>query len=441
MEKPEKGKTLVEGKTKMIFAMVGNDDLVIVGNKKDITAMDDPGLTRKFDSKAVSATTTTCNVFELLNACGIPTAYCGRHSETEFIMKKSKMVPLEVVARRRAVGSYLSRHPDLKTADKTKPKRFHRLEIEFFLKTTKGKFGDVFSNLKERDKEGEFSDKSEIIDDPLIIDARAEKWQLVHSKKPGWTKESTISVSEIPRQVTPEQIDKLEEITRRTFLVLEKAWAVLGLDLIDFKIEFDDQMRVSDVVDNDSWRLWKNGEQFDKQVFRDFGEKKLEIIERNYQFIAEMSARLTLPRQALVFWRGSESDPIPKEIPAVPGVDNLDIIKSGHKSTVDSLLMLDRIVANYPQGGVIVCSVGRSDGLGPILAAHTAWQVIICPVKFEEFPDDIWSSIRLASGVPLLTTWPESNAFAAAIGILAQTNPAAYLQLQSKIEKFDNFVA
>ncbi|HTW96052.1 MAG TPA: phosphoribosylaminoimidazolesuccinocarboxamide synthase [Candidatus Methylomirabilis sp.] len=433
MEKLEKGPSIATGKTKEIFAIVGQDDEVIVRNKKDITALDDANRTRQFGSKAVCATTTTCNVFELLNACGVPTAYVGRYSETEFIMKKSKMIPLEVVARRRAVGSYLMRHPEMKTANATEPKRFHRLEVEFFLKTTGGNFGTLFSGLTDS--------VGKKIDDPLIINPRGEKWHLIHSKEPAWTNEAVISVTNIAPQVTPQQIDQMEEITRQAFLVLEKAWAVLGLDLIDFKIEFDDQLRISDVVDNDSWRLWLNGEQLDKQLFRDQGEAALGKIEENYQLVAMLSERLRLPKQALVFWRGSDKDQLPKDIPSVPGVKNINVIKSGHKGTVQSMEELDRIIADYPQGGAIVCSVGRSDGLGPILAAHTSWSVVVCPSTLKEFPNDIWSSIMMPSGVPLLTAWPESNAFAAAVGILSQTNPAAYMQLQLAREKQDNLIA
>jgi phosphoribosylaminoimidazole carboxylase / phosphoribosylaminoimidazole-succinocarboxamide synthase len=438
MEKLVKGEMIIEGKTKRIFSVAGNNDIVIVENKSAITALDDPSRTRKFASKAISATATTCRVFELLNACGVPTAFVEQLSPTEFIMKKSKMAPLEVVARRYAVGSYLKRHPELETVNKTKPKRFHRLEVEFFLKTTDGKFGDLFSDLKEKDEHGDFTDK---VDDPLIVNPRDMTWKLAHSKNPSWTKEAELSRKEITVQVQNlDTIIKMEDTCRRAFLVLEKAWAILGFDLIDYKIEFDDQGRISDVIDNDSWRLWKNGEQFDKQVFRDFGEEKLDVIERNYQFIAEMSARLILPKQALVFWRGSEKDP-KQEIPTVPGIVVIDIAKSGHKETMESLLNADRLVADYPQGGVIVASVGRSNGLGPILSSHIPWPVISCPATLKEFSEDVWSSIRMPSGVPHLTAWPEANAFNAALTILSQLNPVAYMQLQLNKEALDNFIA
>ena len=47
----------------------------------------------------------------------------------------------------------------------------------------------------------------------------------------------------------------------------------------------------------------------------------------------------------------------------------------------------------------------------------------------------------MPSDVPLLTAWPEANALDAAIGILAQNNPAAYMRSQLKKESFDNFIA
>ena len=435
----EKGRMIAEGKTKRIFEAIGTEDegcvgeCVVVENKSDITAHDDPSLTRQFAAKAHYATTTTCRIFELLNACYIPTAYQRQLSETEFLMKRSEMVPLEVVARRYAVGSYLKRHPELTPADPKKPHRFHRLEVEFFLKTTGGKFGDVFSDLA--DKGGKK------IDDPLIVNAKEDEWRLIHSKKPDWSEESALSVAQIPHQVGPEAIEKMDKIVRQLFLVLEKAWANLGIDLIDIKVEFDSLMRVSDVVDNDSWRLWQNGEQLDKQVFRDKGGAALDEIEKKYGQVAELVNQLYLPKQAIVFWRGSDKDPLPENFPAVPGITIGKVALSGHKGTFEALKRLERIFSEFPQGGVIICSVGRSNGLGPILAAHSVWPVIACPATLKEFPDDIWSSLRMPSGVPLLTAWPEANALDAALGILAQTNPAAYMELQLKKESFDNFIA
>ena len=67
------------------------------------------------------------------------------------------------------------------------------------------------------------------------------------------------------------------------FEILEKAWKKFDVDLIDMKIEVginqnkeiviaDVIVVIADVIDNDSWRIWPNGDpkkQLDKQSFRD----------------------------------------------------------------------------------------------------------------------------------------------------------------------------
>jgi len=55
----------------------------------------------------------------------------------------------------------------------------------------------------------------------------------------------------------------------------------------------------------------------------------------------------------------------------------------------------------------------------------------------KDYPEDIWSSIRMPSDVPLMTAWPEENAVLIALNILAQKNPAIYAERQLKIESLD----
>src|SRR5882757_3973740 len=65
---------ITEGKTKKIYRINGNSDLVSVIAKDDITAGDGA----KHDiipDKGRLATATTCNVFRLLKACGLPVAF------------------------------------------------------------------------------------------------------------------------------------------------------------------------------------------------------------------------------------------------------------------------------------------------------------------------------------------------------------------------------
>lgn len=435
----EKGLLSNEGKTKKIWEAKDNPQIVIVENKKAITAHDDPDFTKEFNTKAIYSTNTTCRVFELMQKAGIPVAYREQLSPTEFLAEKCIMIPLEVVARRFAVGSYLKRHPELSPAENEIPHRFHRLVVEFFLKTTEGKLtipshGTILEGLNP--KKGE--------EDPFIFNPYEKDWHLSHPKKPSWDPDTdfkkSVSAVKILGDDFKEKIEKMESVLRKVFLVLEGAWNTLGLRFIDMKIEFgittDDPKRlvVADVIDNDSWRLrdaeWQ---ELSKESFRQ-GEELSEV-EKKYGIVSSLVSQIRIPKQVLVFWKGSKDDPSPDL--QIPHIDTNEIILSGHKSPRMAIARLNQIIGEYPDGGVIVAKVGRSNGLGPMLAARTNWPVIAIPATIEETPEDIWSSIRMPSNVPLLTVWPEKNALLAAQNILAQKNPFLYMERQMKIEEFD----
>ncbi len=122
------GALVTEGKTKRIHRIAGNPDLVTVMSKDDITAGDGA----KHDvipGKGRLATATTCNVFRLLKACGLPVAFEEQDSALSFVAPGCTMLPYEVVTRREAHGSYLKRNPHF-----AKGQLFPRLIVEFFLR-------------------------------------------------------------------------------------------------------------------------------------------------------------------------------------------------------------------------------------------------------------------------------------------------------------------
>lgn len=440
--KYRKKKLLAEGKTKKIWGVLGCKDTVIIAYKDTITAFDDPKYTKKFATKAIYSTTTTCRVFELLRKAGIPIAYQEQISPTEFLAQKCDMISLEVIARRFAVGSFLKRHPDFTPEEKQPPRLFHRLVTEFFLKTTKGQLID--SDGKVLLKGLDLKKKEE---DPFILNPYDENWQIFHSKKPAWDPQAdlnrTIKASLVVHGKTQERIKEMENILRKIFLVLEGAWNTLGLRFIDMKIEFGvdantNNLLVADVIDNDSWGL-KNMEWEDlsKEAFRQ-GEKLSEV-ERKYGIVTSLVEQFRIPKQVLVLWRGSPTDEFPKPDMSLTdyGVDVEKVTLSGHKSPRRCLNKLDGILGDYPDGGVIVAKVGRSNGLGPMLAPRTSWPVIAIPATLENNPEDVWSSIRMPSSAPLATTWPEKNAILMALNILAIKNPLLYMWRQKQIEELD----
>jgi len=430
----QKGVKLFEGKTKIGWEVIGDLNLVIMESKDDITAHDDPRLTKQFITKARCATSTTCQMFELLATAGIPTAFERQLSETEFLAPKVTMLPLEVVARRLAVGSFVKRHPEMKRPD-NEPYRFGRLFTEFFLKTSSGKLIIDGETLVEG------LDPQAGQEDPLIANLSAGIWQLLHAKRPLGHPECdlghTVSRNKVVKN--PELIQQMDEILRKVFLVLEGSWSTLGLRLIDLKIEFgitkDGRLVVADVIDNDSWRLRdQDWTELSKQRFRDGDE--LSVVEEVYQLVAQLAERIRIPRQAIVLWRGSDKDAFPNETSWLPiSINRVEVTLSGHKQPIACLRRLEELQRNVPDGGVILAIAGDSNGLGPILSAHTTWPVISIPPGIKEFPDDVWSSVRMPSKVPNATILENGNAILFALNVLSIKNPIAYMMQRFAIEE------
>src|ERR1700757_3602673 len=85
------GALVTEGKTKKIFRIHGSD-LVSEATKVEITAGD----AAKHDvipDKGRLAAATSCNVFRLLKACGLPVAFEEQNSATSFIAPPCTMLP------------------------------------------------------------------------------------------------------------------------------------------------------------------------------------------------------------------------------------------------------------------------------------------------------------------------------------------------------------
>ena len=229
-------------------------------------------------------------------------------------------------------------------------------------------------------------------------------------------------------------------ILRKTFLFLEGLFNIFGYRFSDFKIEFgitrDGRLVIADVIDPDSWRTntW-DWTAFDKQSFRDGLDAK--EVGKRYDVIARMAEFFRIPRQALVIWKASKSDSfdLPEKLPA--GVNLVEIVGSGHKETERCLNLLEDIQRDFPDGGAIVMKVGRSNGAGPTLACHTTWPVATVCADWKEKPQNLWSHVDMPSQNPHSVYLYDANAIQAALGILAQKNPAAYMKLQYAMEELD----
>jgi phosphoribosylaminoimidazole carboxylase/phosphoribosylaminoimidazole-succinocarboxamide synthase len=414
------GALVAEGKTKKIHQVTSSSDLVTIVSKDDITAGDGA----KHDvipDKGRLANATTCNVFRLLKACGLPVAFEEQDSAISFVAPRCLMLPYEVVVRREAHGSYLKRNPHV-----AKGQLFPRLLVEFFLKT----------------KDRNWKSKPLICDDPLLIYTEGtSEIRLFNPAKPlqGQDPFLVLPASEVfGHDEEWKLLPEMRRIAGDAFLVLEKAWQLEGGTLVDLKVEFGfDTARhllLADVIDNDSWRVVENGSYIDKQVYRDGGA--LDDVAAKYRRVAEITSRFQLPRQRIILWRGSEKDGTDAFSEALGELkDFLTVVTcSVHKEPMAAANTLYRMTQEVPDS-VVIAYIGRSNGAGPTLSAMSTIPVITVPASVNEFPDDVWSSLRAPSNVPVMTVLEPANAILAALQILSARNPRLYAHIRAEIEK------
>ena len=190
------------------------------------------------------------------------------------------------------------------------------------------------------------------------------------------------------------------------------------------------------MIDNDSWRVLQKGAYIDKQVYRDGGQ--LDTVVANYKRVAEITGRFQIPEQRVIVWTGSEKDdtePLERALAELSAGTTpvTKIACSVHKEPVRSIDELNRLVQAVPDT-VVIALIGRSNGAGPTLSACTTVPVITVPANFKDFPEDVWSSLRTPSNVPVLTVIEPANAALAALEILALRNPALYMHRRGALE-------
>lgn len=423
-EVPE-GEIIAEGKTKRVIRIRAGE--VVLEAKDDITAGDGA----KHDvitGKAEVATATTCNVFRFLAACGVPVAFERQVGERAFLAPRCTMVLDEVVVRREAHGSALKREPYLH-----KGHVFPKLRVEHYLKTSGKRWKE--HALPKDDPYMRIGREGDIrLWRPDLPIAGTEPFLTL----PGEAGDKIPVVLELG--VDMHEVARMEETAKRAFLLLERAWAMLGRRLVDFKVEFgrtaDGTLLLADVIDNDSWRVVEDGQYIDKQHYRDGGD--LNEVTRRYRHVAALTERfLPLPQSTVVLWRGSDKDdlaPFLKAFEGVQGVHVEQVTCSAHKEPARAYARLAEVGQKHPDA-VVIAYVGRSNGLGPTLAANTALPVITVPASGKEMPEDVWSSLRMPSDVPVSTVMEPANAVKAALGILAQRDPRIWAHLRHQLEK------
>ncbi|XP_071510539.1 multifunctional protein ADE2-like [Diadema antillarum] len=395
----EPGKKLNEGKTKIVYELPNFE--VLLQSKDRITAHN-AQMVNQMVGKAAISTATTSKVFEFLSLIGIKNHFVRKETDTAFVARRCEMIPIEWVTRRIATGSFLKRNPGVNEGY-----RFAPPKLEYFYK------------------------------DDEAGDPEWSYAQIVESKmKPGG------------RLIGPHEVDIMGRATVTVFEVLEKAWAALDCSLIDMKIEFGvdaetGEIVLADIIDSDSWRLWPAGDKrlmVDKQVYRNLKEvtdEALLQVKRNFEWVAnKLDDFIPTPKAQVVVLMGSASDlPHGEKIKneCVSFGIHCDLrVTSAHKGTEETL----RILKYYESLGipaVFVAVAGRSNGLGPVLSGNATFPVINCPpVKADWGPQDVWSSLRLPSGLGCTTTLSPEGAAWQAAQILGMTNHVVWGRIRAR---------
>ena len=156
--------------------------------------------------------------------------------------------------------------------------------------------------------------------------------------------------------------------------------------------------------------------------------------------MAELTGKFSLPRQQIILWRGSDTDALEPFYKALneyktPGICAVQpVTLSAHKQPMQVCEKADQLVQEYPDS-VILAYVGRSNGLGAVLAAHVSVPVISVSSTWKDCPQDVWSSLHMPSSVPVATILDPKNAVIYALQILAMRNPAIYAELRIRREE------
>lgn len=395
------GKLIIEGKTKRVLELLDEPGMVILQSKDRITAGDGVKA-HDMEGKAAISTATTAGIFEFLNAAGVKTHFVRLAESTSFVARHCEMIPIEWVTRRIATGSFLKRNQGVQEGY-----RFCPPKLETFFKD----------------------------------DANHD---------PQWTTEQMIAASFCVGGVTigQDEVDIMLRTTRTVFEILERAWASLNCSLIDMKVEFGvhpetGDILLADVIDSDSWRLWPSGDKrlmVDKQVYRNLQEvtaKDLDAVKRNFAWVAEQIKkfhRKAVSQVAVLM--GSASDlehceKIRKQCKKF-GIPCDLRITSAHKGTDESL----RIIAEYEGLGiptVFIAVAGRSNGLGPVTSGNSCFPVINCPPLAADWgAQDVWSSLRLPSGLGCSTVMYPDGAALHAAQILSLNDHFIWAQLRAQ---------
>ena len=231
----QKLEQIYEGKAKKVYK-TDNPELYIVDYKDDATAFN--GLKKgTIAGKGIINNQMSNRLMQMIEQKGVPTHFVRELSERETLVKKVSIVPLEVIVRNIAAGSFSKRY-------------------------------GVDEGMVFEEPVIEFSYKNDALGDPLLNTDHALALKVA----------------------TRAEIDTIKSYALKVNSILKAFWAECGVTLVDFKLEFgktaDGSIILADEISPDTCRLWDSatGEKLDKDRFRrDLGgveEAYAEIMKR-----------------------------------------------------------------------------------------------------------------------------------------------------------------
>lgn len=225
---------IYEGKAKKVFA-TDVPGVVIVDYKDDATAFN--GLKKgTIAGKGVVNNKVSNHFFRLLESKGIPTHYMEQLSDRETAVKRVEILPVEVIVRNRAAGSFSKR---MGVPEGT------ALACPIL----------------------EYSYKNDELGDPFINSYYIRALNIA----------------------TDEEMEQVKDYSFRINDILKGYLDEIGIELIDFKLEFgrcEGKVILADEISPDTCRYWDKttGKKLDKDRFRrdlgDVEEAYREIIRR-----------------------------------------------------------------------------------------------------------------------------------------------------------------
>ena len=231
----QKLEQIYEGKAKKVYK-TDDPELYIVDYKDDATAFN--GLKKgTISGKGIINNQMSNRLLQMIEQNGVPTHFVRELSERETLVKKVSIVPLEVIVRNIAAGSFSKRY-------------------------------GVDEGMVFEEPVIEFSYKNDALGDPLLNTDHALALKVA----------------------TRAEIDTIKSYALKVNSILKAFWAECDVTLVDFKLEFgktaDGSIILADEISPDTCRLWDSatGEKLDKDRFRrDLGgveEAYAEIMKR-----------------------------------------------------------------------------------------------------------------------------------------------------------------